>query len=303
MHPAISVNNLTKKYKEKSVVDALSFDIEQGSIMGLLGPNGAGKTTTLKMLTHLINKTAGEILINNLSLEAHPKQALQMVGASLDTPAFYNEFTALENLSYIAKLHENISTQKITQLLELVGLSAETTKKVRHYSLGMKQRLALARALIHEPKIVILDEPANGLDPQGMRKLYQLIRSLALEKQVTFIISSHQLSDMEELCTDVMILNKGKAILHGKTKELIQSTNDSIILSLEDSQKAFNWLHASPQIDLIDQHESDFHIQLKDICFDTFLKQLAASGLVIKRLSIKQKSLEDLFVELTEGWD
>lgn len=303
MHPAIRVRNLTKNYRDKSVVSALTFEIEQGSILGLLGPNGAGKTTTLKMLTNLINKTDGDILIDGLSLTEQPKQALQMVGASLDTPAFYNDFTAIENLRYIADLHGSISNQKIDQLIELVGLSSETTKKVRYYSLGMKQRLALARALIHDPKIVILDEPANGLDPQGMRKLYQLIRSMAAEKQVTFIISSHQLSDMEQLCTDVLILNKGKALIHGKTKELIHSNNELITLTLDDAEKAATWLQSSMQIDIIEQDKLDFTIRINDLSFNVFLKRLVASGLIVHRLSIREKRLEDLFVELTEGWD
>lgn len=302
MDTAISVRNLTKSYKNKPVVTDLNFEIEKGSILGLLGPNGAGKITTLKMLTNLIGKTTGDILIDGISLESNPKQALRLVGASLDTPAFYNEFTAFENLAYIAKLHDQISREKLLALLELVGLSEETTKKVKHYSLGMKQRLALARALIHDPKLIILDEPANGLDPQGMRKLYQLIRTLA-EQKVTFIISSHQLSDMEHLCTDVLILNKGKCLIHGKTKELIQSDNSLIQLAFCDQQKGRSWLRGLATVEILQESEADFSVRLKEISFDAFLKQLVTSGQIIQKLSIRQKSLEDRFIELTEGWD
>lgn len=303
MNLAISVRNLAKTYKGNTVVNNLNFQLEKGRILGLLGPNGAGKTTTLKMLTNLIPRSSGSVLIDGISLDEHPKQALQLVGASLDTPAFYNEFTALENLNYIATLHENMSKEKVIELIELVGLSQETTKKVKHYSLGMKQRLALARALIHDPKLVILDEPANGLDPQGMHKLYQLIRSLATKQQVSFIISSHHLSDMEQLCTDVLIINKGKTIIHGKTTELMESSEQLIEVTFQDQNEGMEYLKTLTEIEIIHHTETNVLVKINDLSFDSFLRRLVENNLVIQSIYIKIKSLEELFIELTDGWD
>ena len=201
------------------VVDSVSFELEKGTIMGLLGPNGAGKTTTLKMITNLSSKDMGSIIINGVSLEKEPKQALSRVGAALDTPSFYNELTAKENLFYIQQMHKNFDKNQINELIDFVGLTGQEEKKVKNYSLGMKQRLGLARAMIGNPELIILDEPANGLDPQGMIQLYNLIRTLSKERKITFIVSSHLLHDMEELCTDVLILNNGKSVLQGKTIE------------------------------------------------------------------------------------
>ncbi len=170
----------------------------------------AGKTTTLKMITHLCTKDEGEIVIDGVSQDADPGLALLKVGAALDTPSFYQELTAKENIECFAQLYKDISGGQVMELLDYVGLHTQAEKKVRNFSLGMKQRLALARAMLGEPKLIILDEPANGLDPQGQIDLYQLICNLSHSKRTTFIVSSHQLHDMEKFCTDILILDNAK---------------------------------------------------------------------------------------------
>lgn len=212
MEKIISVKNLRKAYKKsnrydyETAVENVCFELTPGSIMGLLGTNGAGKTTTLKMITNLCSKDNGKIVINNVSLDENPGLALSKVGAALDTPSFYQELTARENIECFAYLYENIPDGQVMELLDYVGLSSQAEKKVKKFSLGMKQRLALARAMLGQPKLIILDEPANGLDPQGQINLYRLICDMAKERNTTFIVSSHQLHDMEKFCTDILIL-------------------------------------------------------------------------------------------------
>lgn len=189
MEKIISVHNLRKTYKKsgrsdyETAVENVCFELMPGDIMGLLGTNGAGKTTTLKMITNLCSKDKGEIVIDQVSLDADPGLALSKVGAALDSPSFYQELTARENIECFARLYKDIPDGQVTELLDYVGLGAQSEKKVKKFSLGMKQRLALARAMLGQPKLIILDEPANGLDPQGQINLYRLICDLAKEKK------------------------------------------------------------------------------------------------------------------------
>lgn len=206
MEKIITVENLRKVYKKEIAVENVCFELMPGNIMGLLGTNGAGKTTTLKMITNLCSKDKGKIVIDDISLDSNPKLALSKVGAALDTPSFYQELTARENVECFAHLYKNIPNGQVMELLDYVGLSSQAEKKVKKFSLGMKQRLALARAMLGQPKLIILDEPANGLDPQGQINLYRLICDMAKERNTTFIVSSHQLHDMEKFCTDILIL-------------------------------------------------------------------------------------------------
>ena len=225
MEKIISVHNLRKTYKKsgrsdyETAVENVCFELMPGDIMGLLGTNGAGKTTTLKMITNLCSKDKGEIVIDQVSLDTDPGLALSKVGAALDSPSFYQELTARENIECFARLYKDIPSGQVTELLDYVGLGAQSEKKVKKFSLGMKQRLALARAMLGQPKLIILDEPANGLDPQGQINLYRLICDLAKEKNTTFIVSSHQLHDIEKFCTDILILDKGKVFCRGKRKK------------------------------------------------------------------------------------
>ncbi len=301
MEKIISVQNLRKTYKKETAVENVCFDLIPGSIMGLLGTNGAGKTTTLKMITNLCSKDNGTIVIDNVSLDESPGLALSKVGAALDTPGFYQELTARENIECFAHLYENISDGQVMELLDYVGLKSQAEKKVKKFSLGMKQRLALARAMLGQPKLIILDEPANGLDPQGQMNLYHLILDMAKERKTTFIVSSHQLHDMEKLCTDILILDKGKSILQGKTEEILSETTDIVDCILEETKAAESVLSRCQGISLVSQKGNQFTIRLENICFNEFIQKLVANHLHICCLSMRKHSLQELFLKLTGG--
>lgn len=301
MEKIISVQNLRKVYKKETAVENVCFELMPGNIMGLLGTNGAGKTTTLKMITNLCSKDKGEILIDSVSLDESPGLALSKVGAALDTPSFYQEMTARENIECFARLHKDISSGQVMELLDYVGLRDQAEKKVKKFSLGMKQRLALARAMLGWPKLIILDEPANGLDPQGQISLYRLICEMAKEKHTTFIVSSHQLHDMERFCTDILILDKGKSILQGKTEEILSAATDIVDCILEETEAAGHILSHFQGIKLISRKENQFTIKLESVSFHEFIKKIVDSNLHIRYLSMRKHSLQDLFLKLTGG--
>jgi ABC-2 type transport system ATP-binding protein len=223
------------------------------------------------------------------------------VGAALDTPAFYDEMTARDNLTYIARLYGDIQEERVDHLMEMVGLGQEQQKKVKAYSLGMRQRLALARALVSSPKLVILDEPANGLDPQGMINLYELIRTLSQAEKVTFIVSSHQLHDMENLCTDVLILHQGKSILQGKTIDLTAGDSGIVEMVLADPLAGRRLLEQMEGISFIRRQDRQLTVRLTGCTVDRLIRQIAESDNVINYFSMRKKSLEDRFLELTKG--
>lgn len=253
------------------------------------------------MITNLCSKDKGEIIIDNVSLDESPGPALSKVGAALDTPSFYQELTARENIECFAHLYENIPNGQVMELLDYVGLKEQAEKKVKKFSLGMRQRLALARAMLGQPKLIILDEPANGLDPQGQITLYHLICDMAKEKRTTFIVSSHQLHDMEKFCTDILILNKGKSILQGKTEEILSETTNIVDCILEETENAENVISKCQGISLISKKGNNFTVRLESICFDEFIKKLVENSLHIRYLSMRKNSLQDIFLKLTGG--
>lgn len=301
MEKIITVKNLRKAYKKETAVENVCFELMSGNIMGLLGTNGAGKTTTLKMITGLCAKDKGEIVIDGISMDSNPATALSKVGAALDTPSFYQELTARENIECFAGLYGNIPSGQVMELLDYVGLRAWAEKKVKKFSLGMKQRLALARAMLGEPKLIILDEPANGLDPQGQINLYRLICDMAKEKRTTFIVSSHQLYDMEKFCTDILILDKGKSILQGKTEEILSETTNVVDCIMEEARAFENVLSNFYGVNLMLRKENQFTVRLEAICLDEFIRKLVESNLHIRYLSVRKNSLQDLFLKLTKG--
>ncbi|MBQ4523273.1 MAG: ABC transporter ATP-binding protein [Lachnospiraceae bacterium] len=301
MEKIMEVKNLRKEFKKEVAVENVCFDLTPGSIMGLLGTNGAGKTTTLKMITNLCSKDKGKIVINGVSLDANPGLALSKVGAALDSPSFYEELSAKENIEYFACLHKDSYSGQGMELLDYVGLLAQAEKKVKNFSLGMKQRLALARAMLGEPKLIILDEPANGLDPQGQISLYRMICDMAQDKKITFILSSHLLHDMEEFCTDILILDKGKSILQGKTEEILSETTNIVDCVLEETEVFENALPYFYGVSLKSRKGNQFTLKLENVNLDEFIKKIVESNLHISYLSMRKNSLQDLFFKLTGG--
>ncbi len=213
----LSVKNLTKNFNEIKAVNDLSFSVEEGQVYGFLGQNGAGKSTTIRMLLTLIKPSSGNIEIFGLNLQKHRNEILRQVGAIIERPDLYKYLTALENLRIFAAMSGvKVSEKKLMEQLEMVGLAARAHSKVKTYSQGMKQRLGIATALVHDPQLVILDEPTNGLDPQGIADVRNLILQLSKEKNKTLLISSHLLSEIELIADSMIIIDKGKKIVEGK---------------------------------------------------------------------------------------
>ena len=206
----LDVNNLSKKFKNFTTVDNISFQLHSGEILGFLGPNGAGKTTTIKMITGLVKSNSGSITINGYDINKDFEDAMSNVGAIVETPHLYENMTGYENIKFFSNLCKNATKEHIEECIKLSGLKNRLNDKVKNYSLGMKQRLGLTIALLNNPKLLILDEPTNGLDPIGIKVLREFLKDLAHNKNLSILVSSHILTEMELLCDKVLIITNGK---------------------------------------------------------------------------------------------
>lgn len=222
----LETRNLTKSFGRRKVIDRINLKVQQGDIYGFLGRNGQGKTTFIRLLTGLIFPDAGEVRINGRHLQTNFKQAIAQVGAIVESPAAYDYLSGYDNLKLMGNLVPHLPRSRIDEVLRIVGLAGRARDKVRTYSLGMKQRLGIAGVLLGHPKLIILDEPTNGLDPQGMREIKELIAELAVHERITFFISSHLLHDMEQLCNRVGIIHGGKLLAEGNVHELAARAKD-----------------------------------------------------------------------------
>lgn len=225
METIIKAEGITKEYKDIKVVNNVSFSIERGKIYGFVGPNGAGKTTTIKILLGMIRPTSGKIQIMGKDLEQSREEILGNIGALVEGPAYYGDLNAYDNMRIVA-LMKKVSAEKIKPILETIGLGQTGNKKVKKFSLGMKQRLSIAQALLGEPQLIILDEPVNGLDPSGIHEIRQLILALKEKKNMTVFVSSHLLSELEMIADEVIIIKDGSIIYNGQVDGL-KKINDS----------------------------------------------------------------------------
>ncbi|OAA89316.1 ABC transporter ATP-binding protein [Clostridium ljungdahlii] len=220
----ITVKNVSKKIGKKTILENISFNVHEGDICGFIGPNGAGKTTMIRVITNLISPTEGEVTIDGANVVKERKTALLKLGAIVEEPIFFPYMSGRKNLQNLAMLNPGMSKseqkEKVEEVLKIVDLQDRGSDKVKTYSLGMKQRLGIAQALLNNPEVIILDEPANGLDPMGMRDLRELIFKLQKEKKITFFISSHLLDELQQLCNRFVVINKGKLIWQGSKDEL-----------------------------------------------------------------------------------
>ena len=225
----LDVKSVSKKVRRRHLVKEVSFQIGEGEICGLLGPNGAGKTTLIRLLTGLIKPTGGEVFINNKHIVSQRKEALQNVGAIVESPIFFPYMTGEENLTNLARLHsfhtKQERDQKVKEVLDIVGLTGRENDKVRTYSLGTKQRLGIAQALLGDPDLLILDEPANGLDPMGVRELRELLFTLKRDYNKTILISSHLLDELQRVCDQIVVMREGELIWDGALDQLASGKN------------------------------------------------------------------------------
>lgn len=291
----IEVSELSKHYGAKKAVDGISFSVAEGQVFGFLGPNGSGKTTTIGLLLGIINKTKGRIkLFESDDLDS----ARLRIGATLETPNFYPYLSGRDNLRIVAKIKGASETQ-IENALKLVDLSARANSLFRTYSLGMKQRLALAAATLSNPDLVILDEPTNGLDPDGIRDVRQIIKRLADEGKTIFL-SSHLLSEVEQVCTDVAVIKSGKLLKIGPVKELA-SRNPLALVKAEDGAKLRATLETYPETLSISTEADCLLVELKSDDLAALNRFLAERGVFASHLTLRKKSLEEAFIEITQA--
>lgn len=227
----LEIQNLNKSYRRRKIIDNLNMTVYKGDIYGFLGANGEGKTTTIRMITSLIKADSGDIIINGKSVINCKNEAIRNIGAMVEAPKFYENMSGYENLELMARIMPGISDRDIHNVLDLVGLKDRGRDKFKEYSMGMKQRLGIANALLGDPELIILDEPSNGLDPYGMKEINNLIVSLVKRFDKTFIISSHLLHEMEGICNRIGILHSGKLCIEGEVRTLI---NDNKVENLEE---------------------------------------------------------------------
>lgn len=291
--------NLSKKFGKEFAVDGIELKIPKGEIYGFLGPNGAGKTTTIRMLLGLMKPTAGDIYIFNKNLKKEKIEILHKVGSLVENPSYYPHLTAYENLEAIRKILD-VSPSRIHEVLEIVQLTEVSNKKVKGFSLGMKQRLGIAAALLNHPELLILDEPTNGLDPSGIIEIRELIKSLPIKYGMTVLISSHLLSEIDQMATTVGILNKGKLIFQDSINAMRYHAQQNVLLTVSDGEKAWTLLRAKG----IKTIYKNGGIELSD-CSNEKVAQtvetLVHSGISIYRVEEQKRSLEEIFLQMTRG--
>lgn len=297
----IEVNSLTKNFKELKAVDNLSLSVFKGDVFGFLGPNGAGKSTTIRMLLSLVRPTYGSIKIFNQPLEENRVEILRRVGAIVEKPDFYGYISAYKNLELLGRLSgKDISKKQIMDALELVGLQKRYKSKVKTFSHGMKQRLGIAQALLHDPDLIILDEPTTGLDPQGMKEIRELIVYLSKEKGKTIFLSTHLLSEIELVATRMVILNKGSNKAEGYVKDLLDSKNVKVTFELDEVDLAKKIILESGWKDKFEsQSENKFIFLLVNEEIPDLVKYFVEKGIKISSV-VPTRSLEDYFLKITE---
>ena len=298
--PIVQLKNLTKKYGHLTAVDGLSLTVEQGEIVGFLGPNGAGKSTTLRMMLTLIKPTSGEILLFGKNIAQERNAILRQIGCIIEKPDFYLYLSARKNLEIFARMSGISPTAaKLDEMFELVGLKGRDKDAVKTYSHGMKQRLGIAQTLIHDPELIILDEPTTGLDPQGIIDLRYLILRLKNDFNKTVILSSHILNEVELIADSMTIISGGKAIVQGKVSELM--SHEELIVSAEpvDLSQATQVIGASQwQKVLKDIHEGKMNFHISKSQIPELSNYLSANGVHLYGLQYR-RTLEDYFLKLT----
>lgn len=307
MTAALRIEHLNKYFGKKQILHDISFETYPGEVFGFLGPNGAGKTTTIKIAVGHLRLDDGDILINGQSIRKNFESAMAQVGGIIENPEFYKYMTGMQNLRQYARMRGNVDEKRINEVVEIVGLKNRINDKVGKYSLGMRQRLGVAQAILHRPKLLILDEPTNGLDPAGIKELRDILKNLAHKENICVIVSSHLMSEMELMCDRVGIIANGKLTGVHTVEEMISTVSgdrEQFIIRVSDCQKALAVLdfiseksvaddkHISVTVDKENEDEELFEITAKII----------SCGIRLGTVTPKEnKKLEDVFIELTKS--
>lgn len=298
MSSIIKVTNLSKQFKDTRAVDGLSFTVNEGDVYGFLGQNGAGKSTTIRMLLSLVAPSGGEINIFDKKLSTHRSEILQQVGAVIEKPDLYKYLSAYDNLSIFARMSNmKVTRQILMHQLQMVGLAERATSKVRTFSQGMKQRLGIAVALVHNPALIILDEPTNGLDPQGIADMRNLILKLSNELGKTILISSHLLSEIELIANRMIIIHKGKKMVEGKVADLLDPAHSLIQIETYNNDEAREKLRQTKWVSFL-QQDKQLRLMMNKVEVPHLISDLVAMN--VQMLSVNSShSLENYFLSLT----
>ena len=295
----LELKNVSKSYGERKIIDDISLEVKKGEIFGFLGPNGSGKTTTIKMILRLIDLDSGIITVNGYDTKKQFEKAMECIGAIVENPDLYKYMTGLENLKLHARIR-NVSSKRIDEVLELVELKERAKDKVGKYSLGMKQRLGLALTLLHKPKVLILDEPTNGLDPAGIKKLRDILKEIAHKEGVAVFVSSHILSEMELMCDKVAVLDKGKIVKIENISSTEETSTETVEIKVKEKEKAVSILKEKFMI--VPKLENEIiEIAIATDKLPIVVKELAIADVQIKSVIPKVYTLEEIFFDATEG--
>ncbi|GIP19525.1 ABC transporter ATP-binding protein [Paenibacillus montaniterrae] len=303
----LRLQQVTKKAGKQVIVDQLSFDVRKGEIVGLLGPNGAGKTTTIRMIVGLIGMTGGDVLIKGHSIRSSFAKAISHVGAIVENPEFYPYMTGWDNLKQYQRMTIGITEERIKQVVEIVGLSEAMGKKVRSYSLGMRQRLGIAQALLHSPSILILDEPTNGLDPSGIREMRDYLKQIAQKEEIAILVSSHLLSEMEMMCSRVVVIQQGKFVhqqlIGAQQQGQEQTAANDIRIRVRELEKAEQVVRGLDGVQLVqlDTAASELEVSCNDEALALCVEELCRQQIGVYRIVEVKRSLEDEFLAWTGG--
>lgn len=297
----IEVNSLTKEFKDLKAVNCLNLNVYKGDVFGFLGPNGAGKSTTIRMLLSLIKPTEGTIKLFGKSLKEKRIEILKSVGAIVEKPDFYGYLSAYKNLEILGKISGmEISKKRIMEVLELVGLSSRYNSKVKTFSHGMKQRLGIGQALLHNPELIILDEPTTGLDPQGMKEIRDLIIHLSKDQNKTIFLSSHILYEVELVANRMIIINKGKTKVEGEVKNLLNAKKLKVTFEVDDEEKTKLLVaHSVWGAKLETNAKNVFIFSLENSEIAELNKFMVQNDIMVNAV-IPTRSLEDYFLKITD---
>ena len=294
---------LTKNYRARRAVDNLNLQVREGDVYGFLGPNGAGKSTTIRMLTGLVRPNSGTARLLGHDVCTEHVQAARNIGALVEMPAFYKYMSARENLKIFSRLSGGCDARRIDEVLDMVGLLDRANDKVKTFSHGMVQRLGIGQALLPKPKLVILDEPTSGLDPQGMKDVRELILRLAREEKTTVFLSSHLLHEIEQVCTRVGIINRGKLITEGDVKQFLHHDVELVEFQVSDKVKAAKVLEPLDWAQMMDSEQDSIAVRVPAEQVSEVNRALVEASVEVSAIVPKNMTLEDLFLKLVEGGD
>jgi len=302
LKPTVRLENVTKIIRKKTIIDNISFEIYPGEVFGFLGPNGAGKTTTIRMLVGLIKPTSGKVEICGFDVKKQFVQAMQRLGSIVENPELYKYLSGRENLKIFARMLSGVDEERMQEVIDLVDLTERIDDQVRTYSLGMRQRLGIAQALLGRPDVLILDEPTNGLDPMGIKDLRIFIRKLVDDTGLSVLVSSHILSEIELLADRVAIMSHGKIVQVGKVSDLIGSASSGVVWRVSDTVQVFEMFTTSPFVQAVEiSDDHTLHTLMDESKTGVLNEDLIKAGIDVWTIERKVQTLEDLFIGLTGG--